>query len=158
MKEYLWQLIAFSALCGICAYLCPGGESGGYGRQMRLLSGVCMLLLLLSPVRQLAQGSVDIAGALREYFSSLEEQSEPKEDAYMQIDANLAAYATKQGLCEAFALSADDITVGVRLDGAREKIEFVSIGLSGQAIWQDSHAMEEWVQKNIGCQAEVYLK
>ncbi len=160
MKEYLWQLIAFSVLCGICTRICPGGEGGGYGRQIRLLGGVCMLLLVLSPIKQLAQGGVDIAQAVRDYFSSLEEMQGPQqgEGAYTQMDANLAAYAIRQGLCEAFALASEEVTVGVRLDDAAKQIETVSVGLSGQAIWQDSHAMEEWVQKNIGCQAEIYLE
>ena len=158
MGEYFWSLIAFSVLSSICVCLCPGGERGGYGQSLRFLSGICLLLLLLSPIRQLAQSGLDIAGAVRSYFASFETPSDPKEEIYAQMDANLTAYAIKQGLCEHFALSAEDLTVGVRMDAAMERIDKVTVGLSGDAIWQNSHAMEEWVEKNIGVQAEVYLK
>lgn len=159
MKEYLWKLIVASVIYGVCVQLCPGGENGGYGRHIRLLGGVCMLLLLLSPVQALAQGGWNIAGALQDYFASLEQpQTPPAKEEHTQMDANLAAYATKEGLCEAFGLSAQDVTVGVHFDAVGQEIEAISIGLSGQAIWQDSHAIEEWVHKNIGVSAEIYVE
>ncbi|MBQ7338206.1 MAG: hypothetical protein IJW40_07105 [Clostridia bacterium] len=164
MKDYLWQLLAFAAVCGVGGHLLPGGESGGFGKQWRLLCGVCMTLLLVNPILTLANNGRTLSDTVRDFLTSLEEDAASydaplgQEQSSLQLDANLAAYSIEQGLCAAFSIKAEEITVGVRLQETGVTIEAVSVGLSGSAVWKDAHAIEEWIVTYVGCDAMVYIK
>lgn len=161
MREYLWKLIAMAVVCGICTRLAPGGE-GGFSRPMRLMCGVCLALTLLSPWRELADGGLHIGDALLNLIDAAErereEQQPSPEMSYATVDGNLAAYQIRQALCDEFQLNPAHVVLRVRLSERMDAVALVRIGLSKDAIWCDSHALEAWVRQTLGCEAVVYIE
>ena len=161
MREYLWELIAMAVVCGICTRLAPGGE-GGFGRPMRLMCGVCLALTLLSPWRTLAEGGLHPGEALLNLIDAAQRESEKEQASpdmsYATVDGNLAAYQIRRALCDEFALDPAQVSLRVQLSERMDAVTLVRIGLSGDAIWCDSHALEAWVRQTLGCEAVVYIE
>ncbi len=164
MSAYLWQLMALAILCGVGGLLLPGGENGAYGKHWRLLCGVSLALLLLSPLSSLARGGLDLAAYVRAYVEevqknadALQEEASDRLDV-AQMDAQLAAGMLRETLCAQFSIEREEITVSVRLSESGEALDSVYIGLSGRAIWQDTGAMQAWIDDALGCRAQIYLE
>jgi hypothetical protein len=168
MKEYLWGLVVLAVVCGVCGLVCPGGEKGTYGQQMRLLTGVCLALYLIRPVISVAQGGLDAVGFISDFFDEISQgndssgqdgdDEQEQNHMYAQMDVALAVFAIREKMCRELALNENDTTIGICLNDTGERIVLVRVGLSGTAIWKDSHAMEDWIRSNVGCDAEIYVK
>ena len=163
MEQGFWRLLALSLTCGVGGHLLPGGEGGAYGKHWKLLCGVCLLLVLLEPLLGLANGTQSVQQAIQEMVRQAQDEAasydtQPKrEQSIKDLDAALAAEALRVGLCEQFSIRVEDVTVSVRLTPDGEQIAMVNVGLSGEAIWKDSHAMTDWIQRQTQSEVRIYL-
>ena len=160
MKEYVWQWMTAAVLCGLGGQLLPGGENGAFGKHWRLLCGVCMTLLLIRPITGFVESGADLSQALRDYWTDLSQQAEAQDSTaqqYRELDAHLVAYAIEQALCERFDITAEEMTVSIRIAVDGEQVEAVYVALSGQAVWKDSHAIERYIREAFGCTGTVYI-
>ena len=167
MKESLFSLVALAVCCAVVEHLSPGGQGGTWSKYLRLLCSLCLLLALVEPISALLLGVADLPARIEAYLSSLSEESEYDERAQQQwsqeqqrLDCALVAAALSQGLQREFSIAAQDMTLGVGADAAGERLVSVSVGLSGSAIWQDTHAIEDWLAQQLGSSVTVtvYLK
>ena len=167
MKEYLFSLVALALCCAVVEHLSPGGQGGAWSKYLRLLCSLCLLLALVEPISALLSAGVDLPARIEDYLSSLSEEAEYREQAQQQwsqeqqrLDCALVAAALSQELQREFSIAAQDVALSVRADAAGERLVSVSVGLSGSAIWQDTHAIEGWLAQQIGSSATVtvYLK
>ena len=161
MREYFKQLIVTAVLCGLGGHLLPGGEGGTYGRHWRLLSGVCMLLLLVQPIRLVVREGENLWHMLQSAIAQAEEDAATydtqHEELLQQWDVRIAACAIEQALCEQFAMDAEDVEVTIRLQAETDEIAHVYVALSGRAIWQDAQKIRQYIENTVGRQATVYL-
>lgn len=160
MQTYLGKLIATALLCGLCARLAPKGN-GGFARHIRLIGSVCLALTLTLPLQTLIDGGKTLSEALHDWLCSIDQDSltENAEHAdTTRLDGNFAALGVSQLLCTEFSLDPTQVSVSVRLNDDATALACVKIGLSGSAVWQDSHKIEEWVAQTLGCEAVVYIE
>ena len=163
MGEGFWRLLALALVCGVGGHLLPSGEGGAYGKHWKLLCGVCLLVVLLDPLRTLAGGAQGIYDVLRDAVQQAGDESasydtrQLQEQSIRNLDAALAAEAIRAGVCEQFSMASEDVTLGVRLSEDGQRIEAVNVGLSGAAIWQDSHAIRDWIAQWTDGTVRIYL-
>lgn len=165
MKQSLYRLIVLAVCCGVLDQLAPGGEGGAMSKYLRMLCSLCLLLALAEPVVMLLQTGAALPERIAAYAETLtlspnasEEAQERWDREQQRLDGAIAARQLALALQSQFSISPDDITVTVRTDASSAQLSHVSVGLSNAAVWQNSHAIEAWIEEQLGCTASVYLE
>lgn len=162
MKHYLIQILTFSLLCSLIEHLTPAGEREGLRRAVRLLTALCMLCLMIAPLREAGDffTSFDLGAWARE----TEQQSQARYEALME--QKLTAVTREQlraelltMLSEQFDIGADDCTLTVEFDDGESTegvtVRQVWISLHGKAVLRDPRAVEAAVTSALGCPCTV---
>ena len=165
MQQYLMSLFVLALCCAVVELLSPEGEGGGIARHIRLLSGLCLLLVALAPAASWAeQGRLPweaLSNALDEWTA----QSEASGDIFKerweaqseQIDLTVAAETVAEMIEEHFSLAASDCRVMLETDGHGELLE-VRVALTGRAIWVDARQIQTMIRDTLGCACTVYIE
>lgn len=165
MTGYFWGLLAFAVCCSAVEFLTPSGEGGGLAGHMKWLSGLCLLCVLVTPIRQIVVDGGVIArleGALEEWLSQGEQTRDEYDDLwqeqYEQMDVAYAEASMTALLQQKFAIASGDVRVRLQVDESREKIESVHVALSGRAVWLNTHEIEAYVEQMLGCECTTYIE
>ena len=165
MRQYLMSLFVLALCCAVIELLSPEGEGGGIARHIRLLSGLCLLLVALSPIVSWTEQAASPLEALSSALDDWIAQSEVSGDAFKerweqqseQIDLSLAAETVAEMIEEHFSLAASDCRVSLKTDG-HGQLKEVCVALSGRAIWVDAQQIQTMVRKTLGCACTVYIE
>lgn len=166
MRAYVVGLFALSVCCAIVELFSPEGEGGGVARHIKWLSGICLLCVLWVPLSNLMAGGKQVPDRI---FDAVEEWLDGGEDAQKeydqywkeqqeQLDLSYAGEAIREVLCRQFEQETSNITVGIETDETGERLALIRVGLSGKAIWLDTHQLEDFIQEMFGCESTIYLE
>lgn len=160
MQQYLIQILTVSLLCGLIEHLTPAGEREGLRRAVRLLTALCLLCLMIAPLRR-----------VRDFFTSFdlgawawELESGAQEEYERLMEEKLTAVTREQlrkelltMLSEQFDIGADDCTLTLEFDETAETttVRQVWISLHGKAVLRDPRAIEAAVEDALGCECTV---
>ena len=61
-------------------------------------------------------------------------------------------------LQDKFLIAAGDVSVEVVPDESQSLISHVRVALSGRAIWQNTHEIEQYIEKTLGCECIIYIE
>lgn len=165
MKQYLMGLFALATCCAVVELLTPEGEGGGIARHIRLMSGLCLLCVALSPlVAWLEQGRSPI-GALSSALDDWLSQGEAEEMSFEkrwreqseQLDLSMAAEMVAEMIEEKFDLADSDCRVTLTVDDDGALCE-VRVALTGRAIWVNTQEVQAVIREVLGCESTVYLE
>ena len=165
MAGYFLGVLAFAICCCVVELLTPSGEGGGVAGHVKWMSGVCFLCVLVIPLSQImAEGN--LSGRIEQMIDdwlSLGEQAQEEyndrwEEQYEEMDAAYAEASLSYLLQERFAIAPEDVTVCVQADEAGERIVSVHVGLSGRAVWLNTHEIETYIEQMLGCECTAYIK
>ncbi len=165
MKQYLMGLFALALCCAVVELLSPEGEGGGIARHVRLMSGLCLLSVAISPLAAWAEqgGSplVALSNALDEWIAQSEASGESFEARWEeqseQLDLTVAAETVAEMIEQRFALAASDCRVTLATDGEATLTE-VRVALSGRAIWTNSQEIQRYIRETLGVSCTVYIE
>ena len=165
MTGYFLGLLSLAVCCAAVELLTPSGEGGGVAGHVRFMSGLCLLCVLVTPLTQLlVDGSLAdrMEGAINDWLDegerAQEEYSDRWEEQLEEMDAVYAEACLASLLQQKFEIAAEDLTVRVETDGTGETISAVRIGLSGRAVWINTHEMEAYIEEMLGCECTTYLE
>ncbi len=167
MQAYVIGLFALSVCCAMVELFSPEGEGGGIAQHIKWLIGICLLCVLWVPLSALLQGGGNnlpgrISDAVEQWLSGGEEAQEQYDqlwqDQQQKLDLAYAGETIRQLLCEQFERSPGEISVQVQTDEQGERLTHLRVGLSGGAIWINTHQLQEFIQKTFGCESTVYLE
>ena len=152
--------------CALVELFSPEGEGGGISRHVKMLSGVCLLLVLWTPLSALLRGGGDLPERLANAIENWLREGEEQQEDFSQIwqgeqerrDLMYASEMIKELLIDQFEISGEDISVQVETDEARERISLVCVALRGQAIWLDTHKMQSYLNEILQCESMIYLE
>ena len=158
MQSYLISLITAALIAALVGILAPEGERGGLGKHLKLIASLFLICILIVPLKgftntlqELIDGNWAIS--LPNGELSKDELQSDAEKALDEASEQYFADALGNALCTQFALSASDVRCTVnweRIDGESRPVR-VTVFLSGRAIWQDTHAIEAYVNGLLGC-------
>lgn len=164
MKQYLMGLFVLAVCCAVVELLSPEGEGGGIARHIRLMSGLCLLCVALSPLAAwLESGETPfdaLSSALDGWLSQSEEETSFEQrwkEQSEQLDLNMAGAMVEEMLEERFDLSASDcrVTLAVGRDGVLSEVR---VALTGRAIWVNTKHLQDYIRQALGCESTVYIE
>ena len=159
MKAYLLTLLATSLIVALIGYLTPEGERGGLSKHIGLLSGLCLLCVLIAPlgnalteVREALDGNLILPWE----DSESESNSLGRDQLQAALDEAGDAYFTEmltQTLEREFAIPSGELRCVAFWEHEEKgpRLQKVTVLLSGSAIWRDTAAIEAFVSNLLGC-------
>ena len=157
MGEYVLNVVGVALAVGILEELLPNE----YGSKVyvRLLTGLCLLLVMLAPVGSLLR-------ALPDMFSEYEAIEEGADNEYErilseslgeQVREQLAA-AVRRDLSSRFGVNSERAEVGIMLGGGDTlSVSRLVITLRGADILKDPYEIEDYFSRLLDCECAVIV-
>ncbi len=166
MQGYVMGLFGLAICCAVVELFTPEGEGGGIARHIKWMSGICLLVVLWTPLSTLFHSGETVPDRLTDALENWLNEGEASREEFDQIwqgeqerlDLVYASETIKQLIAEQFDLSLGDITVQVQTDETGQRLSLVRIGLSGRAIWIDTHKVQSFIEETIRCESTIYLE
>lgn len=165
MRNYLMGLLVLALCCAVVELLSPAGEGNGIGKHVKLMSALCLLCVLTQPLTQLLREGATLPERLQGWVDGIspgdgesdEQYAERWEEECERLDVSLAAETVAELLETEFGLAAADCRVELILSESNT-ISKVRVALSGQAIWVNTHEMETYIERMLGCPSMIYIE
>ena len=161
MREILTKLLTVSLLCGMIEMLTPAGEREGLRRGVRLLTGLFLLSVMLTPLSR-ADPSVWLRG-LGEWARAAEQEAQRELEIQMEEKLTAGTLAQLEEeiydlLARRMQLSREHCTVTLEMAQGAEGLELVHIRLSlrGSAVMTDPRQIESLLEETVGCPCTVF--
>lgn len=164
MSQYIYAWIAVAVLAALSELLIPGGKSGKLAGHIRFLTGLCLVVAFLPA----AQKGVSLFQDIKDMdLSSLTASDQA---ASYQTDFQNSLQQMTQEACESwvystleetFSVKREDCTVvaAVASDGQEiPEITSVSIMLRGQAIKENPHSIEAYIEGKLSVPCTVSVE
>ena len=159
MDGYVLTLIGAALISALVGVLAPAGCTAKY---VKLITSLFLICVLISPVKGLIVGLQELINGTPSFSDS---DLPTEEDFQLQADSftNEAAQAyftdmlTEQILSH-FSIAPDELRCHAEWESTNGVWpKRITVVLSGSAIWQDTHAIEDFVEKLIGipCQTAI---
>jgi hypothetical protein len=165
MQQYLMGLFTLALCCAVVELLAPAGEGGGIARHIKLMSALCLLCTLISPLISLLQNGGELPKIWEDWFkewTDTDENTEQWEDRWQEesegLDIAYAQLMVADMIREEFGLEASDVRVELLLDEDEGSVKEARVALTGKAIWVDTHAMETYIKDTFGWQSTIYME
>jgi hypothetical protein len=165
MQQYLMGLFTLALCCAVVELLAPAGEGGGIARHIKLLSALCLLCTLISPLISLLQNGGELPKIWEDWFkewTDTDEEIKEWEDRWQEesegLDIAYAQLMVADMIREEFGLEASDVRVELLLDEEEGSVKEARVALTGKAIWVDTHRMEAYIKDTFGWQGTIYLE
>ena len=165
MQGYLMGLLGLAVCCAVVELLSPEGEGGGIARHIRLMSGLCLLCVAVTPLVSWGGQVGSLPERLGEAGEEWIEESEDSGESFAsrwqaqneQLDLSIAAETLAEMIEQRFSLAASDCRVSLATDGAGALCE-VRVAFSGRAIWVNAQEVKNWISELLGCECTVYIE
>ena len=160
MKAYLLAVIVAAVFGGLCEELLPDG--GGMRKQMTVVTGICVLAVLVLPLKDALYGLGQFFGEieLSELIGS-EERAEEYESVFdgamQRVSAEETGRLLGERLSEEFDLKAETCRAAVVM-GESGEVKRVVVYLSGSSILQSPYEIEEYVGRLFSCPCDVAIE
>ena len=158
MKEYVMTLLGASLLTGILGSLCPKVHK----KHLRLLCGICMIAMLISPLPSYLKHAEQRLWELGEEAGGNAEEN--YDEIYDQALSTACVWqienVTKSLLIQEFSLSSDDLSVSVFMteEDGRILLKNTTISVTGKAILIDPREIVRVTEEYLGCPCNVVYK
>lgn len=158
MKQYVISVIAVGVIGSIVNLLTPSGERGGISSHVRLVTGLVLILVCVSPlvtlIRSLGELDVsDIVGDI-EKIEGVEYESVFQE-SYSAAEIENVKSGVKSILLDKFEIAEDECYVSITTESGesgKRSIKRIFINLYGRAILKNTDEIEEYLSSLFGCE------
>lgn len=159
MKSYLYALLLVSLATAIAGILSPEGEKGGILKQVRLLSALLLISVLILPIKS----GISYLSSLQSGETPLPNWADAPENGKEELQERLDlvskeyfATALAERLEREFSIAAGEVRCIVRWDV--DSPSLVTVVLSGKAIWKDPEVIENFVSSLLGCDCQTAIE
>ena len=163
MKQYVMGLFVMALCCCIVELI---GAKGAIGRHLKLMSALCLLCVLISPLTQLISRGASLPDVLTDALDGWLETSEQKKEEYTErweqeserLDLDYAQSTVASMLAEQFSIQEKECRVEIVLRSDETVIERIRVALSGRGIWVNTHQMQSYIKETFGCESTIYIE
>ena len=162
MTEYIFGIIGVSILVGVIDVICPDG--GGFKKYMRLLSGLTVAVMLLSPMGNiLSYFSTSFWGELDGMIYEESEREEYQDRLYESLE-NASRESIEESiekiLYERFDIKSGDADASAELERVDGElvVKKLMVILRGAAIFKDPYEIEEYFASLLGCECVTAIE
>ena len=164
MQAFITSLISAALAVVILSILSPTGTANGIAKHVHLLSALFLIVVTISPVKELITGLHDLAnGDLTFPEIEIPDQNESEELLQSVLDGAAQEYFSDSltALLEReFEIEQGDIrckTVWEIVDMVA-KPKKITVLLSGKAIWKNPSPIEAYVENLLGCECVTAIE
>jgi len=148
--------VCISVISSLVTMLAPDGEGGGFSKNIRLVVGLCVVLVCADPIKSIITQINDFDMGL------IIEQPEVTPDKYEDLLNSAYTAAEVENLKDGiyrmledrFSIAREDCSVSLRLcegEGLRRELEYIHITLYGPAIFKNTNEIESYLNGLFGC-------
>ena len=153
MSSYVISIICVSIVGTVVSILSPDGEGGGLLRHVRLIFGLCLVIVCINPIMQIIESVREMDFEL--ITPDIEDESDKYydifEDSYSKSEiANLKS-GIKQMLYDKFSIDPSECEIAIILSD-RGDLNRISVTLYGGAVWKDTGEIENYLYRAFGCE------
>lgn len=168
MKAYLMTVV-WAAVAGTLAELIGGDDERSGAKLLRLLTGLMILSVVVSPIRGLLQVGPDaLLDRLRGAYEDARAATAEAGEMYAAQTMDLIRETGEAGASDAvaalvagqFALPAEYCRAEVELteQAGEFSLSAVRVILSGKGVLADPYAIETYLEDLLGCRAEASVE
>lgn len=162
MGEYILSIIGVAVLVGVLDILTP--ENAGLRKYSRLVSGLVVAVMLLSPLGSFVSYlSGSLWGEIEDIVTK-DEESERYEEILFEGLENASQRSVEDGalslLCENFNIKEENASVHARLyrEGDDLRVEKLTVVLRGAAIFANTYEIEEYFSSLLSCECVTIIE
>lgn len=171
MKNYLISVVTVALCSSLAGYMAVERESGGIGKDMRMLGAICIILSIILPLSPILSDIGNISDKLESMLEILRfgnaeiggsEESKEYEKIFnfqlIKSSVTEVQNSLKDLISQKFSIDKDNCHVEIVLgDGEDGEIfmKNVIITLKGQAVWKDPYEIEEYIKSIVKCNCIV---
>lgn len=158
MRQYVMNVVGVAILAGVVDQLLS--EKGKLRGQVRLLCGLCLLLVMIAPIGRalaaLPNLFEDGMAAIENAESEAGEYDKILEGTVKEAVRQELASALTQKLAKEFGVNAETVRVGISFEnGEPLRLKRVLVTLTGKDIFRNPYAIEESLSSLLGCECVV---
>jgi hypothetical protein len=159
INKYIYSLIITSVIAVLAELIIPKGEGAGIGKYVDMISGLCVVIALISPVKAgvdwLLELEADGIGGL------VSEHELPDAESYaeafeMQI-LDASQEEVRRLICKNFKIDPENIRVSLRFS-EEYALQSVSVILRGNGVFVNPAEVTQYVRKTFGCECVVAVE
>ena len=153
MKGYIISVIGISIIGSVISMLSPDGEGGGISKHIRLVYGLCVVIVCINPINEMINyiNELDIVSILEPTESESDRYEEIFDGAYEAAEVDNLKNGIKQILNDRFGIDGSECKVSVTLNENRE-FSRVIITLFGSAVWKNTNEIEAYLGNILRCE------
>lgn len=156
IKGYIISVMCISVISSVVSMLAPDGEGGGLSKNIRLVIGLCVVLVCINPIKNIIIGinDLNIGSIVEPPYQSEEEYKDFLNSAYTAAEIENLKDGIHKMLEDRFSVAREDCSVSVRLregEDARRELECIYITLYGPAIFKNTTEIESYLRGIFGC-------
>ncbi len=167
MTAYLYAFILTAVAAVLVEMLAPSGEGGRLRSHVRLMAGLCMLVMLITPLREGLTLIRSIADGTLEWSWAEDAPTEESdyqnilEEGLSSLGQQEVAVWVKHTLEADFGIPPSNHTVTVTMvpaeGNALPAVAQVTILLHGASIFENPHQIEDYITDRLGCPCYVAI-
>lgn len=157
MGEYILSVVGVAFCVGILEELLP--NEYGSKAYVRLLTGLCLLAVMLAPVGRLLHALPDLFWEISDLETKEGERYEEiLSESMGEAVRDVLAEAVRSDLSKKFNVKNERTGVGVMLDGGEKlSVSRLVITLYGSDILKNPHEIEAYFEKLLDCECVVIV-
>ncbi len=149
--------MCISIVGSLVSMLTPDGEGGGISKNMRLIFGLCVVIVCINPIKEMVVliDELDIGSVI-----DIPEEDEDKyndifNSSYTSAEIENLKMGIKQMLSDRFDIDSSECSVSVNSalgDGGRNMLKSITVILYGSAIFKNTDEIERYFENIFGCE------
>lgn len=153
MKEYIVSVICISVIGCIVSMLSPDGEGGGISKHMRLIFGICVVIVCINPIKDMVSyiNEVDLGVIVGTPEQESDGYGDLFDSAYGAAEVGNLKNGIKQMLFDRFGIDSSECEIGVVLTDDRE-LSRIAVTLYGGAVWKNTNEIEDYLGDIFNCE------
>ncbi len=164
MKGYIISVICISVIGSLVSMLTPDGEGGGISKNMRLVFGLCVVLVCINPIKNIIFQLNDLT--IDQILPPTNESEEKYEEFFNSAYTSAEVENLKEGIYkmleDIYQIVREDCEVSVKLSEKngqessdlgteKRKLDTIYITLYGGAIFKNTDEIEEYLSAIFVC-------
>lgn len=153
IKGYVISVMCVSIVGSLVSLLSPEGEGGGLGKHVRLVFGLCIVIVLINPIKDVV---CYIKNAEYEWVKDGGDQNSEKYEeifyeSYSSAEIENLKGGIKQLLYDRFEIDGSECEISVSLN-SEGGLDRVLVTLYGGAVWKNTEEIEGYLYGILGCE------
>ncbi len=153
IRGYIISVMCVSVVGSLVSMLAPDGEGGGLGKHIRLIFGLCVIIVSINPIKDIVYYIKDVKyewDYVKDGYDS-EKYEEIFYESYSASEIENLKSGIKQLLSDRFDIDISECEISVGTDGGGG-LERILVTLYGNAVWKNTEEIEEYLYGLFGCE------